>query len=47
MIIEKHKLSELKPASYNPRQISKDELKKLENSIERWENLTQQEAVKL
>lgn len=33
MIIEKHKLSELHPSPYNPRQISKEELKKLEDSM--------------
>lgn len=33
MEIEKIKITDIKPASYNPRQISSEELKKLENSI--------------
>ena len=33
MIIEKKKLKDLKPSPYNPRQISPEQLKALENSM--------------
>ena len=36
MIIEKRKLSELKPSTYNPRQISPEQLKALEDSMEKF-----------
>jgi len=36
MIIQKIKISELKPAPYNPRKIKKEELKKLEDSMDKF-----------
>jgi len=43
---EKRKLSELKPASYNPRELTEKQAKDLSVSLERWEQFTNKKAQK-